>query len=350
LDFFDPHPHVSTSFQGNDPTKYTPGQILLLMAQAISRMTNLTCYYFEWRDLPLTEDSQLFLRTVQNSANNLRKLELHAQIANFKYLVSYVYFKNLEDISFHFHYDTSCDKKGLEDFIEVNSGILETRVAPFINRFTSSLYRLSITVDTFTPMNSLFNSLTFLPNLRDVEFNMPFATTNSPQVLLNFLSKYSHILLRVKINPPYQRCARYHGAPEPDSGPESRLQMWSTITDLLLKSKSTLSNLESLEIPSTGEISTTLAIIGRSTSTLTRLCLSGRYFTPTEQLTIYDAFSSQPLYARLHHLRIDVTKFTLSVLYDIARHFPRLESLIVVAEAEPKPVSPILQASSSRTE
>ncbi|KAJ3570705.1 hypothetical protein NP233_g4231 [Leucocoprinus birnbaumii] len=345
LSFFDPQARVASTIKGNDPTKYTAGQILALMGEALSHMNNLTCYSFEWRDLPLNDNSRAFLKTIQQSANCLRKLVLHAQIRNFKHLLSYVDFDNLEDISLHFNYDVLGRSKTSEDIVKTNCGILEMKIAPFINRLAPSLNRLSISVYSNTPMIALFNALEHLPYLRNIELNMPFGPKSTPpSIILQFLSNHSSKLHHVKINPPFQRTAHNGGKSPPESDREaieSRKDSWSAVSDLLLKSPSILSNLKTLEVPCTGSLETTLDIVRRSSSTLTSLSLSGKYLTPVEQVAVYNLFTSRPLYDRLRHLRIDVTAFDLKVIYDIASQFPKLESLLLVIEVEPKDLNPL---------
>ncbi|KAF9447059.1 hypothetical protein P691DRAFT_143362 [Macrolepiota fuliginosa MF-IS2] len=57
--------------------------------------------------------------------------------------------------------------------------------------------------------------------------------------------------------------------------------------------------------------------------TLTRVSLFRRYFTPDELRPICGLFSLRPLYSRLVHLRVDVTRTNSSVLFDIANRFRR---------------------------
>ncbi|KXN82461.1 hypothetical protein AN958_02537 [Leucoagaricus sp. SymC.cos] len=100
---------------------------------------------------------------------------------------------------------------------------------------------------------------------------MPFGTTNTSSLVLSqFLRSYSSTLLHVKINPPFRRTAHYHGAPL-DTEPiiQTRAKVWFTISDLLLRSRLTLSNLESIDITPTGSINTTLSTPGRSADAFT---------------------------------------------------------------------------------
>ncbi|KAF9447067.1 hypothetical protein P691DRAFT_776410 [Macrolepiota fuliginosa MF-IS2] len=334
-----PMSYIPQFAKGNDPSQYTPTQILWLMGNALSHMSNLRCYSFEWRDLPLNAASRRFLETVERSTRGLHKLVLHAQIANYRHLLNYVCFDDLEEISFHFDYDTQAAEKteASQDFIQANNDTLKTKIAPFINHFSPSLRHLSISSDSKTLMTPLFESLVTFPNLWGIDLNMPFTTSFSePQLVVDFLAAHSSTLRHVKLNPPFQRYASHQSALQVQST-ETRTTSWSTISTLLLKcSPNILANLEALDIPSTGLIGSTVTLLNRSIETLTRLNLSGRYFTPDELRPIYDLFSLRPLYARLVHLRIDVTRINFSVLFDIANRFPRMESLILVSENVPK--------------
>ncbi|KAF9447063.1 hypothetical protein P691DRAFT_732124 [Macrolepiota fuliginosa MF-IS2] len=332
----EPMSYIPRSTKRNDPSQYTPTQILWLMGNALSHMSNLRYYSFEWRDLPLNAASRRFLETVERSTRGLHKLVLHAQIANYRHLLNYVCFDGLEEISFHFNHDPQATEKS-EDFIQANNNTLKTKIAPFINHFSPSLRHLSISSDSKTLMTPLFESLVTFPNLQGIDLSMPFTISFSePQLVIDFLAAHSSTLRHVKLNPPFQRYAPHQSALRVQST-ETRTTSWSTMSTLLLNCPpNILANLETLDIPSVGPIGPTVTLLNRSIETLTRLNLSGRYFTPDELRPIYDLFSLRPLYARLVHLRIDVTKINFSVLFDIASRFPRMESLILVSETIPK--------------
>lgn len=327
--------------KGINPSKYTTAQILSLMKKALRQMSNLTCYSFEWGDLLINKNSQLFLKTIQESARGLRKLVLHAQIANYEYLLKYAKFDGLEEIWFHFDYETVNKDDDSQDPSQTNSEALKVNIAPFINRSAPSLHHLSISSDSKTSITPLFESLIAFPNLRALELNMPFnsRSLSGPKPLLDFLATHSSTLLCVKLKPPFQSVAQYQGEREAQAA-VTKLRAWSTMNDLLRSTTPTvLSNLEALDIPAMGSIETTLVLLNRSADTLTQLTLSGRYFTQDELRTIYNTFAHRPLYARLVNLHIDVNEVNLSMLYDIATRFPRMESLVLVTCTMSKVVS-----------
>ncbi|KAF9440436.1 hypothetical protein P691DRAFT_780083 [Macrolepiota fuliginosa MF-IS2] len=308
-----------------DPSQYTPTQILSLMVQALAQMTNLTCYSFEWRDLPLTADSRVFLKTANRYARGLQKLVLRAQIINFRHLLQYVDFEYLEEITFHFDYDGNS-----RDLIQANCEILETQVAPFINRFTLSLHRLIISSDSKTPMTWFFESLSVFPKLRALELSMPFDNAIFPDTLAarDFLYAHSPPLQHIKLNPPTKHTPQHSSGPGQPGPLNLNLFLLSTPPNIL-------ANLENLYIPVSVPLGITLALLQRSAGTLKRLTLSGWYLSRDELQTVYDVFSFRPLHARLLYLRIEVMRFDLHVLYDIAKHFPGMESLVIITKNVP---------------
>jgi hypothetical protein len=79
------------------------GEIMRAMIKAASGMVNIIQYDFEWRDLPLNKDTQIFLTTTRNAFDtSLCKLILSAQVSKFAELLTLTKFEGLEELEFHF--------------------------------------------------------------------------------------------------------------------------------------------------------------------------------------------------------------------------------------------------------
>ncbi len=304
------------------------------MVNALSHMNNLTSYSFEWRDLPLTRDSEVFLVTTQSSARRLRKLVLHAQLPNFNHLLNFVDFEFLEELKFHFDYETH---DGSSDTIEpgllpkTNIDVLADDIAPFINRFSSSLHALTISSSSFTPLDVLFNALNAFPNLRYIELNMQFdeAVLPTTSSLIRFLDAHSSSLLHVKFIPPHRRDLTTND----EIKKQAKFSAWSSMNRALQASPSTLlSQLETLYLPASAPMDVVLMILRRSMATLTRLCLSGHYLSPQELSQVLDAFSGRALHSSLVSLRIELEYLDLSLLAKIAKRFPFLQELVIITQ------------------
>lgn len=119
-------------FQLHTVNQCSSTQILDDMNTAIRGMSQLIELQFEWRDLPLTKDTRVFLAETRSAFDkNLRKFVLQAQILKFKELLLITNFACLQELDFHFDYQTSAlntsEGKGQE-----RTQLLET-ILPFIN-------------------------------------------------------------------------------------------------------------------------------------------------------------------------------------------------------------------------
>ncbi|KAF8966131.1 hypothetical protein BDZ97DRAFT_1809696 [Flammula alnicola] len=323
-------------------------EIVKSLINAVSGMKNVTQLNFEWRDLPLNKDTQIFLTSTRMAFDtSLRKLVLRAQISKFKELLAITNFDNLDELDFHFDYrsqDANSSQKNSEKIPSSHGNFppevvsirdpeiqdLSDTVIPFINHRRSYLRSLIISSSSSVDLSEFFSGLPSLPALRrfGVRITVNERTLSDPSGILHILQSQRSILLYVSLVadwPDYTTSA-YTG--RRDALTQKRLQ-WSTINDKLLSHRSCLSGLESLEIPFVS-LTKTIPLLGRSSDTLTRLCLMDSYLSVEEITAVVGLFAHRPF--ELRHLHIEVALLHVPLIEMLATRLPGLESLVLVCE------------------
>ncbi|KAJ7577839.1 hypothetical protein C8J56DRAFT_798201 [Mycena floridula] len=298
----------------------SPKAVIEAMIAAVHAMTNVTDYSFEWRDLPMTPETQLFLTSVRQSFGvSLRKLDLHAQISNFEQLLSIVDFHGLEDVRLHFDYNSSVITQD-----EINH-ILRNCIAPFVNHFSSSLHIFGLTSVADMDLSVLFRALDRMSSLHRLELHSIFDQTSlsDPSGLAKLLDTHSSTLvdLSFELRPVRQRS-------------------WNEMALRLFSSPRALSNLESLSL--TPFDSLRIPLLGpffrqclrRSEHSLTSLTLKDWLLTSEIVEEITAMFSHRPLDRGLRYLHVEISRHASlpTVLDIVAKNLPGLVSLHLITE------------------
>ena len=293
------------------------------MNTAIRGMSQLIELQFEWRDLPLTKDTQVFLTETRSAFDkNLRKLVLHAQIPKFKELLLITNFACLEELDFHFDYQTSA-LNTFESKSQERSHLLDT-ILPFINHRRTDLRSLVISSSSTVDLTKFFVALPTMPCLRQLGVNINFDLDHlsDPSGLIRILKTHSHTLLHVQLTTVtsitvYDRNLIL----------QQKQAAWAPVNKRLVAEPSCLTGLYSLELPFTS-LEDTLPLIKRSFDTLTSLCLTDHFLSPQEATSIIGLFHSRPF--EVLHIHLEVEELQGSFIRLLACRLPNLSSLVLV--------------------
>ena len=326
---------------GNLTDLLSPEEIICSMIKAVNGMANVTEFHFEWRDLPLNEDTCIFLASARTAFDTtLRKLVLRAQVCKFKELLAITSFDHLCELDFHFDYhpntisgDKSNTKLSIEcpdlEAIELDDQDLLETVVPFINHRRVSLNSLSISSSCTMDLSKFFKALLPMPALRQFRARIYFDNDCLQDVssILHLLETHSITLLHVELRPNL-----------PEQGIDRNQKLsdkqvdWLRLNELLLNSRTVLYGLESLEIPYVSSAKT-IPLLCRSRDTLTRLYLTDHFLTKDEVTEVVGIFSHRPF--EMQHLHFQIKNMDTSLLYMLATRLPRLFSLVLVLDSVP---------------
>jgi hypothetical protein len=327
----------------------SPSSIITLMLAAFQHMTNLTEYDFEWRDLSLNTTTRSFLPDNPATLSSLRKLVLHAQLPQFKDLLSQfmLKFSGLQDLEFYLDYSPPSITAVPTPFeiaqtLVLNQTILTTTIAPFITSLRPSLSSLTIASSANVDHSYLFNSLGSDPfsHLRTLAIRIPFDNDHlsNTEGLVRLLQMHAGTLLHVELRPT--------GIGEialDDGGP------WSYMCRACVSAtfRMAFTNLESLTIP-VRELRFTLQLVKRSADTLKSLCLLGRLLEEHEVREVVKVFNDVNG-GRLKRLDICVKSLTPALIGLLAAGLPALWALGLVLDKESN-VSRISSSHQSRSD
>ncbi|KAF9467581.1 hypothetical protein BDZ94DRAFT_1318558 [Collybia nuda] len=306
-------------------TMFSPGEIMRAMIKAISGMVNVMEYDFEWRDLPMNEDTQIFLMAARNTfATGLCKLVLSAQISKLVQLLTMTDFERLEEIEFSFEY-TPLEASGgtTPKYIllaeNLDRDLLAVQVASFINRLSSSLRCLTISSLAQCDHSPFFQCLTFLPALRYLAIRMAFDMGHlmNPAGFFRFLITQASTLFTLELRPD-----------RPPSKNHMLAQYRQDLVEVVLRA-----NLESLTIPSFDQ-QIAVSLIDKSIASLTSLSLLHRFLNVTEVAEIVNMFSTAGRAHNLIRLSLEVKSMSPRLMNVLSVGLPALASLTLVIEDE----------------
>ncbi|PPQ77839.1 hypothetical protein CVT25_015333 [Psilocybe cyanescens] len=312
------------------------------MIKAVEGMTNVVELNFEWRDLPLNKDTLMFLISTKRAFDNsLRKLTLRAPISKFRALLRNTNFGNIEELDFHFDYQTGHTSETSDPDVQ---NLLDT-IIPFINQRRSSLQSLTISSSSSTDLSSFFSALpSDLRSLRrfgvDISFHQDFLS--NPNGIIQFLESCAISLRHVSLLANWEH-THFGSVPKSQSADNSHVVMsnennintqsdnkpWVRMNNLLLAHPTCLSSLRSLQIPFIS-LGKTIPLVRRSSDTLTRLHLMGRYLTKNEVAEVVGLFSHRSL--EFQHLELAVALLDYALLLTMATGLPDLISLVLIFE------------------
>jgi hypothetical protein len=293
------------------------------MITAIRGMSQLIELQFEWRDLPLTKDTRLFLtETRRGFDRNLRKLVLQAQILKFKELLLITNFGCLQELDFHFDYQTSASNTS-ETKSQERRHLLDT-ILPFINHRRTNLHSLVVSSSSTVDLSEFFAAVPTMPCLRQfgVNINFDLDHLSDPSGLIRILKTNSHTLLRVRLT-----AVTSIGVYNRKLILQQKQAAWTPVNERLVAEPSCLKGLYSLELPFIS-LEDTLPLVKRSSDTLTSLCLTDHFLTTQEALLTIGIFHSRPFEVRHIHLEVELLQGSFIRL--LACHLPNLCSLSLV--------------------
>ncbi|CAK5263295.1 unnamed protein product [Mycena citricolor] len=295
--------------------------IMEAMTEALSLMSQVTEYTFEWRDLSPNQRTLRLLSTARSAFGiSLRKLTLNAQLENFRALVSTVEFENLEDLELYFDHDN------IDLDVEETLQILQNTIAPFMNHFRRTISSLFIFSASKADLSSLFPALDKFPRLYNLIFHLPWdsAHLSEPDALIGFLRRNTEMLRSIELGKSYAAVSELADAPT---------CIWSQFSRALLSDPRVLTDLTILKIPAFESFEETLACINYSAHTLRTLHLVDYFFGEDELLAFVQLFARRNLDSGLRTLYIGLSTLTVSTIDLLARRLPALDSLgLVLAE------------------
>jgi hypothetical protein len=269
-------------------------------------------FEFEWTDLPLTDDMKTFLTAIGKAFGpNLRKLNLHAHILNFRDLEGITMFTSIEELELHFDYSaptsSTIARKGSSEHQELLAVVL-----PLILQSSSIMHSLLIFSSSSVDLSTFFASLPSMPHLQRFGVGIPFEKnilSDSSASLLEFLRRHSSTLRHVHLSPnlPYRT----------DMLRLRKREVWDPINDTLLDDTGLLSSLESLEIPFVS-LDKTIPLLQRSADTLTSLVLTNHILSFAEVMGVLTVFSHRQ--ARLKTFDAATEYFTSSEMREYRKY------------------------------
>lgn len=306
----------------------SPGEIIRAMVTVIGGMVNVIAYDFEWRDLPLNNDTQIFLITTRTAFDtSLTKLVLSARISKLAEILVIMDFKRLEELEFNFEYDPisfNNDGSLMDEAVAsaTNRDLLAKRVAPFINHLSPSLRSLTISSSALGDHSQFFHTLSFLPALRLLVIQMPFDGKHltDPAGLFRILHAHISTLLALELRPTDLD----RNAPKNSVLGRTR----QNLLDIFHHPR-----LESLAIPSLDQ-EMTVSLVKRTAETLTSLTLSGRFLSINEVIEIVDIFATRSKVSQLTHLSLEVQAVPPRLLDTLANGLPGLLSLTLIIDQQ----------------
>ena len=301
----------------------SPRSLLHSMVKAVQFMKNVVALEFEWRDLPLTSQSRLFLNIIgTNFSTSLHKLVLRARISSFAEFLAISDFDNVDEVDFHFDYVAHGNQDPLDTALDDEGKGLVEVIAPFINRHARNLRSLVISSSSRVDLSPFFQRLGPLPNLNHLGLHVSFdlAHLSDPHSLVEsfFHSRTSLRQVDFTPNPPQD-----HAATQPHAG-------WTDVQRLLRVRTECLHDLVSVELPYTTP-EQTFPILACSVSTLRHLKLTGNFLDSSEIERVLRLFADYPF--QLRHLRIGAKILDVPLLALLAKRLPALRSLDVIYQA-----------------
>ncbi|KAJ7773634.1 hypothetical protein DFH07DRAFT_801322 [Mycena maculata] len=291
----------------------TGHDILASMTTAVRLMTQVTEYSFEWRDLSPTTDTLRFLTATRTAFGaSLRKLTLHAPLANFANLLSTVDFENLEELELHFDHDNHVDAHSAK--------LLRETIAPFVNHFRRSIWSLLIASASKMDLSPLLSALEEFPHLRTFRAYLAFDAAHlaDPRGLVQILRLNSETLLNVELARSF--VASSDAAPNPAS-------TWPALSLALSSERNALLNLRTLRLPLLATFDATMVCLRKSADTLTRLCLVDSFLTEKELVELVQNFAHRPFDSGLRYLNVGLVFLTVDVFDLLASRLPGLLNL-----------------------
>ncbi|KAG6917402.1 hypothetical protein DXG01_002671 [Tephrocybe rancida] len=300
-----------------------PRDIVRLIAQAITKMSNLRIFALECRDLSRYKDTERILQACRSVYNPyLHKLVLHGTLSELSSMIAGVTLVDLEDLDLTFECDSFASPGGL----------VGARLASAINTFAPNLSSLKILSYAYDDHSQFFKSLGLFPELRHLSIRVRFDKHHFPDT-----SGLNEVLRRHRLTLHHLEILPEHWNGED----ESQTSAWAIFLEqCLLDLDQWPTSLQTLSIPAF-DLPTTMSLVRPVANTLTSLRLAHKYLTYLEVADVIDLFHRRP--TELKHLSLDVTLTTPNLLGLLARKLPGLVSLTLVIEDATSTMQSILR-------
>ncbi|KAG6908933.1 hypothetical protein DXG01_002712 [Tephrocybe rancida] len=225
-------------------------EMLEAMMNALAKMTRMTEFSFEWRDLPLNGLTRNLLTTSKHAFGAcLSMLTLSARVSQLKDILFVAAFVALQDLRLEFAYDPL--DANIVDTSAINEAIFMNSVAPFINGNGTSLRRLKISSSAKGDHSALLRHIERIGNLRCLVLRISFDgdELKDGDSIYRILDLHRSSLTSVELrpNPSSPR--------EPREGDEStihrcnKLHSLATLCTLSINDAAWMASLDSLTIP-----------------------------------------------------------------------------------------------------
>ncbi|KAJ2928418.1 hypothetical protein H1R20_g8681, partial [Candolleomyces eurysporus] len=287
-------PHPSNQAQTRLISSVSSKTIMDLMISAIHNMKSVTEYHFELRDLRLTKDSSRFLVASRQAFSfSLRKLSVHTTIFKFKSVLALSDFEHLEELELHFDYQ--CHRAHGEDAHEASKFAeaqeLKDTIVPFINLRKETIQSLTIASYSTVDLSDFFKSIGPFRSLRRLSANICLDTKqlSDSKALVDFIYNHrgSMIELEIRPRPPEEEFINA------EDTAARRRESAVRIQKALLGHRDVARSLEGLQIPA-GDLNACLALIDRSSHSLTHLSLTDWFFGLEDLKRVLNLFASNP--------------------------------------------------------
>ena len=301
-----------------------------LMLNAFRCMDNLTEYKLAWCDLPVMIDPSAFLcRPDCNHLSSLRRLVLHAQLPQFHELLSRLTFRfsGLQELELSFEYNVP-STSGAPTALDIRHTLADNQT---ILSQTGTIHIISSLFVIFSLDHLLCGVRSFLSvqhfELRSISPFTPLLC--APPFRCG--SIVQHRWPRSFSTGPYHLEIRTAGSGEVT--PISKeLGGWANLIKgcLCPSAFMAFANLESLTIPIL-DVCEALELIHRSSVTLKKLCLLGRFLNEQELEVIINLFACRGG-GQLESLSIKTEHLTPRLIDMLAGGLPALWALSLVLE------------------
>ncbi|KAF6756610.1 hypothetical protein DFP72DRAFT_893228 [Ephemerocybe angulata] len=322
--------------EGRLVTAISSQTLLRLMISAVHNMRGVVGYLFEQRDLSLTKQTERFIAMASRSLGpGLRKLSLHATIFKCKPIFDLTEFKHLEELELHFDYHCHSAESQVAEAIEASKQreveTLQSTIVPFINSRKSVLRSLTLASYSHVDLSPFFRALGPFPALRMLSLNICLDEVHLSDVgvLVEFIYIHRWTLSHLDIRP---RTPDSSGSDFVSTArlAELRSASWIRLQKGLFERSDIFVSLDGLHLP-VGDFDSCIRLIHRTSSSLTHLSLTDRYFNDANEIKrLLGIFSSRTF--QLQSLWLEVPAPTVETLKLLASRLPGLNSLVLLFE------------------
>lgn len=314
-----------------------PEPLLRLMVAAVNNMRNLVCYSLELRDLTLTKESERFFEVARlTMTSTLRRLALHGTVFKLaEHIASFADCKLLEDLEldldYYSHSAPGSAQHGVLESKQREAEALQEVVVPFINSLNETLRSFTLVSFCSANLSHFFRSLAPLLRLRclSIKACLDDAHLSDMNALVQFLNNYRFSLQHLDIRPLMPDMGESWVSKE--NSIQHKNKSWGRVLEALIRSGNSLPALEGLHIPFTSSTDLSMALIRRTTHSLTHLSLMNHPLHMEEVKQVMALFAQRPL--QLKSLLIEVVQLSVDLVLLLANRLPGLRTLVLLYDS-----------------